>query len=105
MVRTKSFLDELSGPFVAPPDLEPGSVTIRNELPKLLRLAIERLAIERLDRNKLDRLIDFSFRMNKRELRKKYRINHPEEFKRWGYTPTGKQLRLLRFAARLLKAD
>ena len=77
MVRTKSFLDELSGPFVPPPELEPGSVTIRTELPKLLRLAIERL-----DRNKLDRLIDFSFRMNKRELRKKYRINHPEEFRR-----------------------
>ena len=43
MIRAKSFLDELSGPFVPPPDLEPGSVTIKTELPKLLRLAIERL--------------------------------------------------------------
>ena len=99
MVRPKSFLDELSGPIFSLPDLEPGLVTIRTELPKLLRLAIEELS-----QDKLDRLIDFSFRMNKRELRKKYKINHPKEFRKWGYTPTGKQLRLLRFAARLLKS-
>ena len=63
MIGSKSFLDELSGPFVSPPDLEPGTVTIKTELPKLLKFAIERL-----DRNKLDRRIDFSFGMNKREL-------------------------------------
>ena len=59
MIGSKSFLDELFGPLVSPPDLEPGTVTIKTELQKLLKFAIERL-----DRNKLARLIDFSFRMN-----------------------------------------
>ena len=43
MIGSKSFLDELFGPFVSPPDLEPGTVTIKTELPKLLKFAIERL--------------------------------------------------------------
>ena len=62
MVRPKSFLDELSGPFIPPPDLEPSSVTIRSALPKLLKVTIEKL-----NQNQLDRLIDFSFRMNRRQ--------------------------------------
>ena len=99
MERPKSFLDELSGPFVPPPDLKANSISIRTELPKLLKVTIEEL-----NQNQLDRLIEFSLRMNKRELRKKCREKHPEEFKRWGYSPIGKQLRLLRFAAALLKS-
>ena len=98
MVRPKSFLDELSGPFIPPPDLEPSSVTIRSKLPKLLKVTIEKL-----NQNQLDRLIDFSFRMNRRQSKNRYKYNHPEEFRRWGGTPTGKQLRVFRFAAYLLK--
>ena len=97
-METKHFLDELSGPFVPPPPLEPGAVTIRTELPKLLKLTIESLSQDRLDR-----LIDFSDIMNKSKLKKMYRIKHSEEYRMFGCTPTGKQLRLLRFAARLLE--
>ena len=97
---TKSFLDELSGPFVPPRPLKPGVVTITTELPKLLKLTIEALS-----QDKLDRLIDVSDRMNKNQLKKIYRIKHSEEYRRFGGTPTGKQLRLLRFAASLLEKE
>ena len=80
MVRPKSFLGELSGPFIPPPDLEPSSVTIRTELPKLLKVTIEKL-----NQNQLDRLIDFSFRMNRRQSKNRYKNNHPEEFQKMGW--------------------
>ena len=80
------------------PDLEPGILTIRTEMPKLLKFMIEKL-----NQDQLDWLIDFSFTMYNRQSKKKYKNNHPEEFRRWGGTPTGKQLRQLRFAARLLE--
>ena len=98
MESPKDFLDEISGPFVPPPDLEPGILTIRTEMPKLLKFMIEKL-----NQDQLDRLIDFSFTMYNRQSKRKYKNNHPEEFRRWGGIPTGKQLRLLRFAARLLE--
>ena len=98
MESPKDFLDEISGPFVPPPDLEPGILTIRTEMPKLLKFMIEKL-----NQDQLDWLIDFSFTMYNRQSKRKYKNNHPEEFRRWGGTPTGKQLRLLRFAARLLE--
>ena len=78
MVRPKSFLDELSGPFIPSSDLEPSSVTIGTELPKLLKVMIEKL-----NQNQSERLMVFSFRMNRRQLKNRYKNNHPEEFRRW----------------------
>ena len=74
MVRHKSFLDKLSRPFIPPSDLEPSSVTIRTELPKFLKVTIEKL-----NQNQLDRLIDFLFRMNRRQSKNRYKNNQPEE--------------------------
>ena len=100
MESPKNFPDEISGPFVLPPDLEPGIVTIRAEMPKLLKFTIEKL-----NQDQLDRLIDFSFTMYNRQSKKKYKNNHPDEFRRWGGTPTGKQLRLFRYASYLLRSN
>ena len=42
-MANKSFLDELSGPFVPPPPLETNVKSIRTELPKLLKATFELL--------------------------------------------------------------
>ena len=94
--RPRSFLDELEMPF-APPEPIEKIETIRTELPKLVEVGIRKLNMDQLDR-----FGDFLSRMNKRKLVKIYKERHPEEYKRWHCTPTGKQLRLLRFIAFLL---
>ena len=86
----KSFLDEISGPFVPPTEKVE---TIRTELPKLVKAAVRKLNMDQLDRFE-----DFYSRMNSRKQVKIYKEKHPEEYRRWHYTPAGKQLRILRFA-------
>ena len=85
-METKNFIDE---------SLKP---SIKTELPKLLKLTIKLLS-----QNKLDRLMDFYVTMDKSKFKKMYKINHPEEYETFEGTTTGKQLRLLRFAASLLR--
>ena len=93
----KSFLDEISGPFVPPPEPTEKVETIRTELPKLVKAAVRRLNMDQLDR-----LEDFYSRMNSRKQVKIYKERHPDEYKRFHLTPTGKQLRILRFSVFLL---
>ena len=97
--RSFEFLNEISGPFVPPP--EPTGVpkeTIRTELPMLVEVAIRKLNMDQQDS-----FGDFLVRMNKRTLVKRYKEKHQEEYRIFHLTPTGKQLRILRFAAFLLK--
>ena len=94
--RPQSFLDELEMPF-APPEPIEKIESIKTELPKLVEVAIQKLNMDQQDSFR-----DFLSRMNKRKLVKKYKESHPEKYKRWHYTPTGKQLRLLRLIAFLL---
>ena len=95
--RTKSFLDEICGPFVPPPKPTEKVETIRTELPKLVKAAIRKLNMDQLERFE-----DFYSRMNSRNQVKIYKERHPEEYKRFHLTPTEKQLRILRFVAFLL---
>ena len=92
-----SFLDEISGPFIPPPGPEVPVVSIRTELPKLVKAGVKEL-----NPDQLDRLIDYYFRMNGRNIVKRYKEKHPDKYKKFHHTPTGKQLRLLRFIAFLL---
>ena len=99
--RTRSLLNEISRPFVPPPEpterLNSNLETIRTELPKLVEAGIRKLNMDQQDR-----FGDFLLRMNKRKQVKVYKEKHPEEYRRWHYTPTGKQLRKLKFIAFLL---
>ena len=72
----KSFLDEISGPFIPPPDSGSPVVSIRTELPKLIEAGIKEL-----NQDQLDRLIDFYFRRNSSTSKKKYKERHPEEYR------------------------
>ena len=97
--RNRRFLNEISGPYVPPP--EPTGVPkemIRTELPKLVEVAIRKLNMDQQDS-----FGDFLVRMNKRTLVKRYKEKHPVEYRMFHLTPTGKQLRMLTFAAFLLK--
>ena len=98
--KNQSFLNEISGPFVPPP--EPTAVpkeTIRTELPKLVEVAIRKLNMDQQDS-----FGDFLVRMNKRTVVKSIRRNTQRSIAiMFLLTPTGKQLRILRFAAFLLK--
>ena len=96
--RTRSFLDEISGPFILPPEPTEKIEMIRTELLKLTNFA----GIRKLNVDQQDRFGDFLNRMNRRKLLKAYKERHPEEYRRFHLTPTGKQLRILRFIAFLL---
>ena len=63
--RTKSFLDEISGPFVSPPEPTERVETIRTELPKLVKAAIKEL-----NPDQLGRIEDYYLRMNSRKQKK-----------------------------------
>ena len=95
--RTKSFLDEISGPFVPPPKPTEKVETIRTELPKLVKAGIKEL-----NPDQLDRLTDYYLRMKSRKQKKIYKEKHPDEHKRFHFTLTGKQLRMLRYISFLL---
>ena len=75
-MANKSFLDELSGPFVPPPLLETNVKSIRTELPNLLKATFELLT-----KYEMEILIDFSLRMNVRKSKKLYKARHPDEHK------------------------
>ena len=94
--RLRSFLDELEMPF-APPEPIEKIESIKTELPKFVEVAIRKLNIDQQDR-----FGDFLSRMNKRKQKKICKERHPDEYKRFHLTPTGKQLRILRFVAFLL---
>ena len=95
--RTKSFLDEISGPFVPPPKPTEKVETIRTELPKLVKAGIKKL-----NPDQLDRLTDYYLRMKSRKQEKIYKEKYPDDHKRFHFTPTGKQLRILRYISFLL---
>ena len=92
-----SFLNEISGPFIPLPGPEVPRVSIRTELPKLVKAGVKEL-----NPDQADRLIDYYFRMNGRNIVKRYKEKHPDEYKKFHHTPTGEQIRLLRFIAFLL---
>ena len=100
--RTKSFLDELSGPFV-PPESDVSVVNIRTELGKLIKAGIEILN-DRQDREGYqDMLADFYVGFYSRKRVKRYQERHPEESKRYGAKSiVVKELRVLRFISYLL---
>ena len=97
-MANKSFLDELSGPFVPSPLLETNVKSIRTELPNLLKATFELLT-----KYEMEILIDFSLRMNVRKSKKLYKSRHPDEHKRFHCTPAERQIRNLRLAVRLLE--
>ena len=68
--RTKSFLDEISGPLVPPPKLTEKVEMIRTELPKLVKAGIKEL-----NPDQLDRLTDYYLRMKSRKQEKIYKEN------------------------------
>ena len=95
--RTKSFLDEISGPFVPPPKPTEKVETIRTELQKLVKAGIKEL-----NPDQLDRLTVYYLRMKSRKQKKIYKEKHPDEYRKFHFTPTGKLLRMLRFISFLL---
>ena len=103
--RTKSFLDELSGPFV-PPESDVSRVNIRTELCKLIKTGIEILN-DRPDREGYqDMLADFYVGFYSRTRVKRYQERHPEESKKYGAKSiVAKELRGLRFISYLLCAN
>ena len=66
----KSFLDEISGPFVPPPKQTEQVETIRTELPKLVKASIKEL-----NPDQLDRLTDYYLRMKSRKQKRYTRKN------------------------------
>ena len=100
--QTKSFLDELSGPFV-PPESDVPVVNIRTELGELIKAGIE-IINDRPDREgDQDILADFYVGFYSRKRVKRYQERHPEESKRFGAKGIiAKELRVLRFISYLL---
>ena len=98
----KSFLDELSGPFI-PPESDVPVVNIRTELGKLINAGIEILN-DRPDREGYqDMLADFYVGFYSRKLVKRFQERHPEESKRYGAKSIiAKELRVLRSISYLL---
>ena len=90
-------LDELEMPF-APPEPSIPIVSIRTELPKLLEIVIRKLNPDQLERAE-----NFYLRMNSRSNKKVYKEKHPEEYEKWHGTPAGKQIRILKVIASLLR--
>ena len=101
--RTKSFLDELSGPYVPPPEPEVPVVNIRTELGKLIKAGIEILSERPDSQGYHDMLADFYTTIYSRKQVKKYEKRHPEEIKTYGAKSIViKELRVLRFISYLL---
>ena len=101
--RTKSFLDELSEPYVPPPEPEVPVVNIRTELGKLIKAGIEILNERPDSQGYHDMLADFYVGFYSRKQVKKYEKKYLEESKRYGARSiAAKELRVLRFISYLL---
>ena len=95
-----SFLVKLSGPFTPPSEPSEKPINIRSELLKLLKAGINVL-----NPDQINRLSDHYINMNSRNQIRKYKRKHPNEYRVYHLTPTGKQIRLLRYIRLVLSRN